>query len=154
MKNRLFLLGISLLSTAILIAVGIGWLRGDLAAPKGGAAIEVASLPSPLNRLPSSLTTWQALHSWAQTWADDYALVSTNTVLDVAGESALGWSFVLYSARQQQLVSLLVSPTEIRLLHKQPALYRPRLVDVERWQYDGTSVLAAWWEERAKAHWQ
>ena len=153
MKHRLLLLGVSLLSTAILIAVGIGWLRGQT--PRVSAVDPaVEGLPVPLNRMPSALSAYGALQSWAVKWAEDYKLVSANLELQVGSGQVSGWSFILYSPKKGKLVSVLVAPAEIRVLREQSALYPPRVVETSAWTYDAPSVLASWWAARGKAHWQ
>ncbi len=153
MKHRLLLLGISLLSTAILLAVGIGWLRGT-PSTSTVASSAVEGLPAPLNRLPSALSSYGALQPWAREWAEDYALVSANLEMKVASGEVGGWSFMLYSAQKGKLVSVLVSSAEIRVLREQSALYSPRKVETAAWAYDAPSVLAGWWKVRGQTHWR
>ncbi len=153
MKHRLLLLGISLLSTAILIAVGIGWLRGNVPVVNT-VDPAVAELPVPLNRIPSARAAYQALEGWASGWAADYTLVSANLEMKIPTEEVGGWSFMLYSAKKGKLISVLVSSDEIFVLREQSALYPPREVETATWTYDAPSVLAGWWKARGQAHWR
>ncbi len=152
MKHRLLLLGISLLSTAILIAVGIGWMRGSVPAIST-VDPAVAKLPVPLSRISSARAAYQALEEWASSWASDYAMVSANLEMKVPTEEIGGWSFMLYSAEKKKLVSVLVSDAEIRVLREQEVLYPPHPVETGAWQEDAPALLLSWWEAKGKAHW-
>ncbi len=153
MKNRMLLLGLSLLSMAVLIAVGIGWLRGYEPVSGRQGDVAVAALPTPLNRLPSALAAYEALKPWASEWAADYRLVSANLTIDVVAQQSPGWSFILYSAKRERLVSVLVSPSEIRVLREQGVLYPPRLIGDEAWKEDASAVLLSWWQARGGHQW-
>jgi hypothetical protein len=152
MKGKLLLLGLGLLSTALLIALGLSWLRASTegetlqGAPQG-------RLPEPFASLPSARQAYSTLEKWASSWATDASLVALSCTVQREAQQPANWSFQVYSPSRQQIANVLVEGQQVWVLRELSALYPQTPFPMALWTTDSTVILENWWTGRGQALW-
>jgi len=148
MKGKLLLLGLGLLSTALLVALALSWLRTGAE----GGNIQ-ATLPDPLAALPSAKQAYSTLEKWLPSWAEDAVVVAFSTTIERTAKDPAGWTFQVYSPGRQQIANVLVEGQQIWVLRELAALYPQEALPLDNWRVDSDTALKSWWNERGELFW-
>ncbi len=154
MKSKFLLLGLGLLSTALLIALGVSWLRAGVSSGSpanlnpgstGGSA--------PMSNTQTAREAYATLNQWLSGWAQDGAVVALSCTFQKENESPVGWTFQVYSPASQKLANVLIEGSNVWVLRELTALYPQQALPLDTWAVDSSTVLDTWWAGRGQLLW-
>jgi hypothetical protein len=150
MKNRgLFVMGIMMLFTALVLAIVAGLITPDML-KRDGRSRGGSTPPKPGN----DQTARQAF-TQVTTWAAEQNIQSEMLSLSATmqkGEPSSDWTFQLYEPERKEIL-VVTQGEETRILREQKALYAQRAFPSEKWSTDSDAVLSAWWQASGQSVW-
>ncbi|MGC9399004.1 MAG: hypothetical protein ACP5HM_07690 [Anaerolineae bacterium] len=151
MKSRgLLLLGMTLLVTALVIAIISGLITPTML-QRGGDVAASLSAPDVANG-QSAREAFAQILAWSATQNLQFELLSLSTTLRRDAQSQ-SWTFQLYRPENRQLTIVVADGTEVHVLRQLTALYPQKPLATDAWVTDSDEVLQMWWERSGKATW-
>ena len=154
MKGKFLLLGLGLLSTALLIALGVSWLHAGVSGGSPASLNPVGTGGSaPMSNTQTAHEAYTTLSQWLSGWAQDGIVVALSCTFQKEDKSPVGWTFQVYSPTSQQLANVLIEGSDIWVLRELAALYPQQPLALDTWGMDSSAALDTWWAGRGQLLW-
>jgi hypothetical protein len=123
------------------------WQSGD---SPGNSSDRLRSMP---HVTQSATAAAAVLQTWlTENGPEDGAVVACTLTLGPT-ITTNGWTFQVYSAKQNRLLVAVVQDRDVRVLRNIAALYRPTVLPATAWKQSSDAVMKIWWREGGSTAW-